>query len=72
MGGSSFLRKVKFVVIKRHLLRATAPVAAPEQIDAQLDACFDQLLELTAPGLTVADLDEAVAHACARAEEWTA
>jgi hypothetical protein len=78
MFGQSFIaafaisRKVEQAVGRYRLKRETPPVAGPEQIDAQLDACFDHLLQLTAPGRDVADLDEAVAHACARAEEWTA
>ena len=78
MFGQSFIaavaisRKVEQAVTRYRLGRATPPVAGREQIDAQLDAAFADIFELTAPGRDVANLDEAVAHACARAEEWTA
>jgi hypothetical protein len=65
-------RKVERAIVGYRFRRMTPAVADPELIEAQLDAFFDHLLELTAPGRDVADLDEAVAHACARAEEWTA
>jgi hypothetical protein len=66
-------RRVERAIVGRRFRRTTTPlVASPELIEAQLDASFDHLLELTASGRDVADLDEAVAHACARAEEWTA
>jgi hypothetical protein len=47
-------------------------VAAPEEIDDQLDAVFAEILELTSSGRCLLQVDEAVAHACARAEEWMA
>jgi hypothetical protein len=65
-------RSVERAVNGYRLRRETPPVAGPEQVEAQLDAFFDHLQELTAPGRYVADLDEAVAFACARVEEWTA
>jgi hypothetical protein len=66
-------RRVERAIVGHRFRRTTTPpVAGPEVIEAQLDAFFDHLLELTASGRDVADLDEAVAHACARAEEWTA
>jgi hypothetical protein len=64
-------RKVEGAVFNYRFRRATVPVAGPEQIDAHLDAFIDRVFELTAPGSDVTDLDEALAHACARAEEWT-
>jgi hypothetical protein len=76
--GHSFLaafaisKKVERAVVRYRLQRSTPPVAGPEQIDAQLDAVFAEMLALTAPGREVDDLDQAVADACARAEEWTA
>jgi hypothetical protein len=59
-------------VVGHRLRRRTPSVAGPEEIDARLDALFDHLLELTAPGREHAGLDEAVAHACARVAEWRA
>ena len=56
--------------------QTTPPVAGPEQIDAHLDAFVDEVDELTAASRNLADpdalaaLDEALADACARAEEW--
>jgi hypothetical protein len=76
--GQSFIaafaisRKVEQAVGRYRLKREAPPVAGREQIDAQLDALFAEILELTAPGRDVADVDRSVADACARAEEWTA
>jgi hypothetical protein len=65
-------RRVRRALAGHPLRLATPPVAGAEEIDAQLDALFDHLLELTAPGRDHPGLDEAVAHACARVEEWRA
>jgi hypothetical protein len=72
------LRKVKHAVAAYHLRRDFLPVAGPERIDAELDALDAQLnavlaelFELTGSGRDRAELDEAIAHVCARAEEWT-
>jgi hypothetical protein len=56
---------------RRRLRRNPPPVARQEEIDARLELFFDELDELSARGGDL-DVDEAVAHACARAEEWTA
>jgi hypothetical protein len=48
------------------------PAATPEEIDARLDLFFEELLELTRPGQDLEDLEQAVADAYARVEEWTA
>jgi hypothetical protein len=48
------------------------PPDALARIDAQLQAIRDQLPELTATGRDVAHVEEILAHACARIEEWTA
>ena len=48
------------------------PVAPPEVIDARLDAFFAEILELTSSGRCLLQVDEAIAYACARAEEWMA
>ena len=47
-------------------------VAGPDEIDDQLDAVFSEILELTSSGRCLLQVDEAVAYACARAEEWMA
>jgi hypothetical protein len=49
-------------------------VAGPEEIDARLDAVCADILALTAArsGAGLYDVDDAVAHAFARAQEWTA
>jgi hypothetical protein len=65
-------RKVERALVDYRFRRMTPPVAGPEEIDAHLDAFMERVDELTAPGRHVADLDEALADACARAEEWTA
>jgi hypothetical protein len=72
LAGLTISSEVERAVANYRLRRTAPPVAGPEQIDAQLDAFIEQIFELTAPGRDVADLDEALAHACARAEEWTA
>jgi hypothetical protein len=72
------LRKVKHAIVASRLRRDFLPVAGPERIDAELDALDAQLnavlaelFELTGSGRDRAELDEAIAHVCARAEEWT-
>jgi type II secretory pathway component PulM len=55
-----------------YVQRAAPPDARLARIDAQLQAIRDQLTELTASGRDVAHLEEILAHACARIEEWTA
>jgi hypothetical protein len=65
-------RKVKCAVLLYRFRRTAPPTVAPGQIDAQLDAFFDQLFALTAPGRDLVDLERNVADACARIEEWTA
>lgn len=47
-------------------------VAALARIDADLEAIRDRLSDLTAAGRDVAHLEEILAHARARIEEWTA
>jgi hypothetical protein len=61
-------RKIEWYRFRRRPL----PVAGREEIDAQLDALFVELLELATAGRSPADLDRTVADACARMEEWTA
>jgi hypothetical protein len=69
----TFPRKVKCEVVAYRLgRRTTVPVASPEQIDAELDAFFDELVELGGPGRDRGNFREALGHACARVEEWTA
>jgi hypothetical protein len=68
----SIRRKVEHAVVRYRFRRATPPVAGPAEIDARLDALFSELLALTAPGRERTNLDESVARACARIEEWTA
>jgi type II secretory pathway component PulM len=58
--------------VVRYLQPCDPLVAGLARIDAQLQAIRDQLPELTAAGRDVADLEEILAHACARIEEWTA
>jgi hypothetical protein len=41
------------------------------EIDAQLGAACAEILALAASGRALPEVDEAVAYACARAEEWT-
>jgi hypothetical protein len=50
------------------------PLLVPDdaEIDAQLDAACAEILALAASGRALPEVDEAVAYACARAEEWTA
>lgn len=72
LAAQTISRKVEEAVATYRLRRAPLPVAGPEEIDAQLDACVAEILELTACGRGIPDVDEAVADACARAEEWTA
>ena len=67
-------RKVEHAV-RTYRLRAAPPrVAGPEEIDARLDAVCADILALTAAraGAGLYDVDDAVAHAFARAQEWTA
>jgi hypothetical protein len=42
------------------------------RIDAQLEAIREQLPGLKAAGHDIARVEEILAHACARIEEWTA
>jgi hypothetical protein len=42
------------------------------EIDAQLDAACAEIVALTSSGRGLPEIDEAVADALARAEEWTA
>jgi hypothetical protein len=65
-------RKVEHAALRYRLQRRPPPVADPELVDAQLEAFFDELLELTAPGQDPVDVERSVADACARIEEWTA
>lgn len=62
---------MEHALLRYRLRRKPPPAAAPELIDAQLDAFFEHLLELTAPGRDLHRLHERVANACARIEEWT-
>jgi hypothetical protein len=51
---------------------AQPAVAAQEEIDARVDTSLAEILELTSSGRCLLHVDEAIAHACARAEEWMA
>ena len=58
--------------VDSYVRRADPPAPAVARIDAQLEAIRDQLLGLTASGRDITHLEEILAHACARIEEWTA
>ncbi|MEN3278878.1 MAG: hypothetical protein V7607_18 [Solirubrobacteraceae bacterium] len=64
--------RVEEAVATHRLDRATPRVAGPEEIDAQLDAAMAEIVEVLASRRGLPEFEEAVAHACARAEEWTA
>ena len=66
------LRKLLLARAARRLIRATPRVAERARIDAELDTLFDELTLLTALRRAGPDVDESVAHARARIEEWTA
>jgi hypothetical protein len=75
---TAITRKVKHALAVYRLRRRFLPVAGPERIDAELNALDAQLnavlaerFEMTGSGRDRAALDEAIAHVCARAEEWT-
>lgn len=77
-GLPAITRKVKHELAIRRMRRQFLPVAGPERIDAELDALDAQLTAVLAErfqvpgsGRSRADLDEVIAHVCARAEEWT-
>ena len=73
MFGISFLTtKIKHAVARYQFERSAPPIAGPDEVDAQLDVLFCELLLLTAPGRDLSDFDASVARACARIEEWTA
>jgi hypothetical protein len=48
------------------------PVAGLARINAQLQEIRDQVPGLTAAARDAADLEQVMAHTCARIEEWTA
>jgi hypothetical protein len=72
VSGLAISRNVGQAVAGYRHRRPAPPVAGPEQVEARLEAFFDELSELIAPGRDVAGLDEAIANLCARVEEWTA
>jgi hypothetical protein len=63
--------KVARAVLRRGS-RPHPPVAGRGLIDAELQGIRDQLPELTAAARDVAELEQILAHASARIEEWTA
>jgi hypothetical protein len=66
------VRKVRAAVAGRRLRRAAPRVARPDEVDAQLDALYDEIVALTRLGCDDRELVAMLAYACARAEEWTA
>ena len=66
-------RKVEEALATYRVRPVAVPVvAAREEIDARVDASLAEILELTSSGRCLLQVDEAIAHACARAEEWMA
>jgi hypothetical protein len=72
LAAREIVRRVEEAVVSYHRRQAIPPVAGPEEIDAHLDAFFDEIIELTESSRHISNLDERIVDACARAEEWTA